>query len=70
MKKYIRKKEEGKDIEVKPPIISAEEKMEREIFLKRSEKVERCPICGSVYLVHEGNCVVCKECGWNECIVA
>ncbi|KAA0006738.1 MAG: adenosylcobalamin-dependent ribonucleoside-diphosphate reductase [Thermoplasmata archaeon] len=70
MKRYIKIREEGKDIEVKPPVISAEEGVEREKIPKRSEKVERCPICGSVYLVHEGNCVVCKECGWNECIVA
>ena len=70
MKKYIKIKEEGKDIEAKPPVILPHEAMERESIPRREGRVERCPICGSIYLVHEGNCIVCKECGWNECVVA
>ncbi|HEX17695.1 MAG TPA: ribonucleoside-diphosphate reductase, adenosylcobalamin-dependent, partial [Thermoplasmatales archaeon] len=70
MKKYIKIKEEGKDIEAKPPVILPHEAMERELIPRREGRVERCPICGSIYLVHEGNCIVCKECGWNECVVA
>ena len=71
MKKYIKISEGEKEIEAKPPIISTEDRLEIEKAPSRkSDEIERCPICGSVYLVHEGNCLVCKECGWNECIIA
>ena len=35
-----------------------------------NSKVEICPICGSKNLVYEAGCVVCKNCGWSECIIS
>lgn len=35
-----------------------------------NNKVEKCPICGSTRLKHEGGCVTCLDCGWSECIIA
>ena len=34
------------------------------------KKVERCPVCGSENIVYEAGCVVCKDCGWSECIIS
>jgi len=34
------------------------------------EDVDRCPVCGSTNLKHEGGCVTCVDCGWSECIIA
>ncbi|MCD6411745.1 MAG: adenosylcobalamin-dependent ribonucleoside-diphosphate reductase [Thermoplasmata archaeon] len=69
MEKFIRIREEKKGVEIKPPVVPAEESLEIERIPIRREDIEKCPICGSVYLVHEGKCLVCKECGWNECVV-
>lgn len=69
MEKFIRIWEEKKGVEIKPPVVPAEESLEVERIPIRREDIEKCPICGSVYLVHEGKCLVCKECGWNECVV-
>ena len=69
MEKFIRIREEKKGVEIKPPVVPAEESLEVERIPIRREDIEKCPVCGSVYLVHEGKCLVCKECGWNECVV-
>ena len=69
MEKFIRIREEKKGVEIKPPVVPAEESLEIERIPIRREDIEKCPVCGSVYLVHEGKCLVCKECGWNECVV-
>ena len=26
-----------------------------------------CPSCGAKEVVHEGGCIVCKQCGWSKC---
>ena len=28
---------------------------------------ETCPVCGSTYLIKEGKCTTCYECGWSKC---
>jgi ribonucleoside-diphosphate reductase alpha chain len=65
----IGKKEE--EIKVKPPIVSSLEKVEKEEH-KSAEKpeIEKCPVCGSTNIVYEAGCVVCKDCGWSECLVS
>ncbi len=35
-----------------------------------ADKHETCPVCGSEALVYEAGCVVCKDCGWSECIIS
>lgn len=31
------------------------------------EDDKSCPVCGSYYLVKEGRCTTCFECGWSKC---
>ncbi len=33
-------------------------------------EIEKCPVCGSENLVYEAGCVVCKDCGWSECLIS
>ncbi|MCD6381710.1 MAG: adenosylcobalamin-dependent ribonucleoside-diphosphate reductase [Candidatus Aenigmarchaeota archaeon] len=42
------------------------------IFSKvmEEEDVEKCPVCGSTNLVHQGGCITCLDCGWSECVIA
>ncbi|MGC9132854.1 MAG: adenosylcobalamin-dependent ribonucleoside-diphosphate reductase [Nanopusillaceae archaeon] len=35
-----------------------------------NNNIERCPVCGSTRLKHEGGCVTCLDCGWSECVIA
>jgi len=28
-----------------------------------------CPVCGSSYLIIEGRCTTCQECGWSKCSI-
>ncbi|HEC81553.1 MAG TPA: adenosylcobalamin-dependent ribonucleoside-diphosphate reductase [Thermoplasmatales archaeon] len=73
MENYIRLKKEGKELEIKPPVIASEEEEKREeerkLLISKYE-IERCPTCGGEHLVYEGGCLVCKDCGWTECIVS
>ncbi|MBA65202.1 MAG: ribonucleoside-diphosphate reductase, adenosylcobalamin-dependent [Candidatus Marinimicrobia bacterium] len=33
---------------------------------KKSEKIS-CVECQNISVVHEGGCMICKECGWSKC---
>ncbi len=37
---------------------------------EKKEEIERCPVCGSMNLAHQGGCVTCLDCGWSECVIA
>jgi len=28
---------------------------------------DECPVCGCRFLVKEGHCTYCYECGWSRC---
>ena len=52
------------------PVIS--QKMDERAYkiTNTGKEVETCPVCGSENLVYEAGCVVCKDCGWSECIIS
>ena len=37
---------------------------------QNASHVETCPLCGGKNLVYEAGCVVCKDCGWSECLIS
>ncbi len=39
-------------------------------YVVPAEVHETCPVCGSDAVVYEAGCVVCKDCGWSECIIS
>jgi ribonucleoside-diphosphate reductase alpha chain len=43
---------------------------EYEKLIMVTDIIERCPTCGGEHLVYEGGCMVCKDCGWSECIIS
>ncbi len=73
MQEYIKIKKSEKGLEIKPPVITPEGEINREeekkVILTTAE-AERCPICGGEHLVYEAGCMVCKDCGWSECIIS
>ncbi|MCD6575855.1 MAG: adenosylcobalamin-dependent ribonucleoside-diphosphate reductase [Nanoarchaeota archaeon] len=71
MNEYIEIGKKKEEVESKPPIIAEEKEVESEEH-KPVEKpeIEKCPVCGSKNLVYEAGCVVCKDCGWSECIIS
>ncbi|HEC89406.1 MAG TPA: hypothetical protein ENI44_02355 [Thermoplasmatales archaeon] len=72
MGEYIKIKKSEKGLEIKPPVITPESELKEEEkkVLLTSNEVERCPICGGEHLVYEAGCMVCKDCGWSECIIS
>lgn len=38
------------------------------LSLRYSEQ-ESCPVCGSYFLLKEGRCTTCYECGWSKCSI-
>ena len=72
VKKYIRVGEE-KEVEVHPPVVSSEEETrelgeEKKLIVR--DVMEKCPVCGGEHLAYEAGCMVCKDCGWSECIIS
>ena len=72
VRKYIRVGEE-KEVEVHPPVVSSEEETqelgeEKKLIVK--DVMEKCPVCGGEHLAYEAGCMVCKDCGWSECIIS
>ena len=72
VKKYIRVGEE-KEVEVHPPVVSSKEETrelgeEKKLIVK--DVMEKCPVCGGEHLAYEAGCMVCKDCGWSECIIS
>jgi len=64
---------DGKGLEVKPPVVASTEEPEGEEekkLLVSRNGIERCPTCGGEHLVYEAGCLVCKDCGWSECIIS
>ncbi|MCD6467775.1 MAG: adenosylcobalamin-dependent ribonucleoside-diphosphate reductase [Thermoplasmata archaeon] len=73
MEEYIRLREDGKGLEVKPPVVASTEEPEgdeEKKLLVSKNGIERCPTCGGEHLVYETGCLVCKDCGWSECIIS
>ena len=76
IKKYIKMGEEREaEIQPKPPVAEPKEATSEivnheEKKLIVSDTIERCPICGGEHLVYEAGCMVCKDCGWSECIIS
>ncbi|MCD6547698.1 MAG: adenosylcobalamin-dependent ribonucleoside-diphosphate reductase [Nanoarchaeota archaeon] len=78
IKEFVSLEEKKEEIKVKPPVIySEEEKNSEEVSLEKEEhkpiekpEIEKCPACGSKNLVYEAGCVVCKDCGWSECLIS
>ncbi|HEC86464.1 MAG TPA: adenosylcobalamin-dependent ribonucleoside-diphosphate reductase [Thermoplasmatales archaeon] len=74
IKRYI-KMGEAKIVEVQPPVVESEEvtpsvNHEEKKLIVPSDAIERCPTCGGEHLVYEAGCMVCKDCGWSECIIS
>ena len=72
VRKYIRVGEE-KEVEVHPPVVSSEEETrelgeEKKLIVR--DVMEKCPVCGGEHLAYEAGCMVCKDCGWSECIIS
>ena len=72
VRKYIRVGEE-KEVEVHPPVVSSKEETrelgeEKKLIVK--DVMEKCPVCGGEHLAYEAGCMVCKDCGWSECIIS
>ena len=73
MREYIKIGKSERGLEIKPPVISLENEIGREEEKKviiTTAEAERCPICGGEHLVYEAGCMVCKDCGWSECIIS
>jgi ribonucleoside-diphosphate reductase alpha chain len=34
------------------------------------EKIEKCPVCGSINILYQETCVKCIDCGWSSCPIA
>ncbi len=71
LEKFIDVNKKKEEIESKPPILATDTILEKEAH-KPIEKPEldKCPACGSKNLVYEAGCVVCKDCGWSECLIS
>ncbi|HDO19628.1 MAG TPA: adenosylcobalamin-dependent ribonucleoside-diphosphate reductase, partial [Thermoplasmatales archaeon] len=71
MMRFVKIDGDGKDIDAKPPVIYTEEEQteEERLLIHKGIEPERCPVCGGNHLIYEAGCLVCKDCGWNECII-
>ncbi len=69
--KQTSQKQEPKPLSIGPVMSPPQAREERAYKVTNTGKeVETCPVCGSENIVYEAGCVVCKDCGWSECLIS
>ncbi|MEM0456401.1 MAG: adenosylcobalamin-dependent ribonucleoside-diphosphate reductase [Nitrososphaerota archaeon] len=55
-------------VKIKPKLAHLTTIPEKTTSIK--EKIEKCPVCGSINILYQETCIKCIDCGWSSCPIA